>query len=515
MSRFSRFVSGVGASYIGVVANIVYSLAIVPIGLHYLGPDQFGLWMLLTQVSAYLSFIEIGVFGSAARIFIDYKDRKDSTSYSGVVASASAILVVQGILMVVVCWLLAPLVVQAFNIPSHLRELAVYLFVFFGLSIGLATCFKIFSAILYANQRIDLVVLFQATSPLLSLAIIWPLLASGYGLEALPWSFLPPVILLSAISWIACRRLGLLPPKTGLSDISPARIRELFKLGADFFLINVGTQLLEASQLMIVSRTMGLTAAATWSVSTKLFTLLYQLTAKVENTAVVFFSEMMVRSEQDKLQASFRKMYQFTGSLAVCGMFGAVAVNPYFVTAWAGADVLWPSINNWLIAALLILNLLLRCHTDFAMHTKKVGLLRFLYFFESLAFVAAALWAAPRFGFAGILLAAIVCALLFRSVYAVSRTAAYFATSRVSVAFQWVAFLGLPTLAMGLVALSTPWLVDSLHQPMSRALVAASIATVAAGALLCSIGLPANLRQAFHDQVRNFYTNRLATFFRR
>ena len=512
MSRSAKFISGLGASYVGVVANIAYSLAIVPIGLNYLGPDQFGLWMLLTQVSAYLSFIELGVFGSAARIFIDYKDRKDSASYSGAVASASAILVAQGVLIIVVCWLLAPLVVHAFNIPSHLRELAVYLFVFLGFSLGLATCFKIFSAILYANQRIDLIVLFQATSTLLGLAIIWPLLAAGYGLKALPWSFLPPVILLSAISWLACRRLGLLPPKIGLSDISWARIRELFKLGADFFLINVGTQLLEASQLMIVSRTMGLTAVATWSVSTKLFTLIYQLTAKVENTAVVFFSEMMVRGEQDKLQASFRKMYQFTGSLAVCGMLGAVAVNPYFITAWAGSDVLWPSINNWLIAALLIFNLLLRCHTDFAMHTKKVGLLRFLYFFESLAFVAAALWAAPRFGFVGILVAAIICALLFRSAYAVSRTASYFTTSRLSVAFQWVAFLALPALTMGLVALFTPLLLESLPSLVARLIAATFIVTIAAAILLCSIGLPTNLRHALHGRIRIIFQDCLSLF---
>jgi len=512
MSRSSRFVSGLSASYIGVVANIVYSLAIVPIGLHYLGPDQFGLWMLLTQVSAYLTFIELGVFGSAARIFIDYKDRKDSASYSGAVASASAILVAQGVLIIVVCWLLAPLVVHAFNIPSHLRELAVYLFGFLGFSLGLATCFKIFSAILYANQRIDLIVLFQATGPLLGLAIIWPLLAAGYGLKALPWSFLPPVILLSAISWLACRRLGLLPPKIGLSDISWARIRELFKLGADFFLINVGTQLLEASQLMIVSRTMGLTAAATWSVSTKLFTLIYQLTAKVENTSIVFFSEMMVRGEHEKLQASFRKMYQFTGSLAVCGMLWAVAVNPYFVGVWAGSDVLWPSVNNWLIAALLILNLLLRCHTDFAMHTKKVGLLRFLFFFESLAFVAAALWAAPRFGFIGILVAAIICALLFRSAYAVSRTASYFTTSRLSVAFQWVAFLVLPALTMGLVALFTPLMLESIPSLVARLIAATFIVTIAASILMCSIGLPTILRYALHDRIRIIFQDCLSPF---
>lgn len=514
MSRSKKFISGMGASYVGVVASIAYSLAIVPIGLYYLGIDQFGLWMLLSQAAGYLALIELGVFGATARILIDYKDHKDGAAYTSIVATAALILIAQGVLIAALCWLVAPGAVQVFNIPPDLQNLATYLLVFMGLSTGLATCFKIFTAILYANQRIDLVVLFQAGAPLLGLAIIWPLLADGYGLEALPWSFFPPVIVLSIASYLACRFLGLLPPAVKASDISLTKFHELFKLGLDYFLVNIGTQLLEASQLMIVSRTMGLTAAATWSVSTKLFTLLYQLTAKVENTAIAFFSEMMVRGEHEKLQASFRKMYQFTGSLAVCGMLWAVAVNPYFVGVWAGSDVLWPSVNNWLIAALLILNLLLRCHTDFAMHTKKVGLLRFLFFLESLAFIAAALWAAPRFGFVGILVAAIICALLFRSAYAVSRTASYFTTSRLSVAFQWVAFLALPALTMGLVALFTPLLVESLPSLVARLIAATFIVTIAAAILLCSIGLPTNLRHALHGRIRIIFQDCL-NFFRK
>jgi O-antigen/teichoic acid export membrane protein len=342
-------------------------------------------------------------------------------------------------------------------------------------------------------------------NPLLSLAIIWPLLAADYGLSALPWSFLPPVVLLSTVSWLACRRLGFLPAKIRLSDFRFSKFRELFKLAADFFLINIGTQLLEASQLMIVSRTMGLPAAAIWSVSTKLFTLLFQVTAKIENTAVVFFSEMIVRGEREKLQSSFRQMYQLTGGLAVCGMLGAAAVNPYFVAAWAGSEVLWPAINNWLIATLLILNLLLRCHTDFAMHTKQVGLLRFLFFFESLAFVGTALWAAPRFGFAGILLAAIVCALLFRSVYAIHRTAAYFQVPVREVAFRWLAFLALPVAAMALVATLLPALVVPLSSPIVRTLASAGLVGLAASAILFTFGLPLPVRKIIFERISMFY----------
>lgn len=505
MSRSAKFISGLGASYVGVLANIGYSMAIVPIGLYYLGIDQFGLWMLLGQAAGYLALIELGVFGSTSRILIDCKDHKDGSAYRGIVATASLILIAQGILIASLGWLFAPFVIEVFDIPSDLRDLAIYLLVFMGINTGLSTCFKIFTAILYANQRIDLVVLFQAACPLLTLAIIWPLLAAGYGLDALPWSFFPPMVFLSIVSWFACRRLGLLPLKISLSDINPPRIRELFKLGADYFLVNIGTQLLEASQLMIVSRTMGLPAAAIWSISTKLFTLLFMLTAKVENTAIVFFSEMMVRREHEKLRSHFQAMYQLTGSLAVCGMLGAVAVNPYFVLVWAGPDLLWSPINNWLIAVLLIVNLLLRCHTDLAVHTKNVGLLRFLFFSESVAFVAAALWAAPLFGFTGILVSSLLCALVFRSAYAISRTASYFAVPRRSVTLAWLAFLGMPLLVMAVVAFCIPFMVDSLPSALARALVSTTIVTIAAGAVMCSVGFPASMRPSFYEKLRVIY----------
>ena len=510
MSRSSRFISGIGASYIGLAANIAYSLAIVPIGLYYLGKDQFGLWMLLVQLATYLSVIELGMFGASARILIDYKDDKDGSAYAQVVTTTWAVLVVQAAIMAAASWLLAPLIVAVFNIPPPLHDIAIFLFGFLGFSTALATCFKVFSAILYANQRIDLVVLLTALQLILSLFVVWPLLASGFGLTSVIWSFTISTSTVSILSWLACIRLGLMPPRMRFTDVKFSTFGLLFRYGTDLLLIHVGSLLLEASQLMIVSRTMGLAATATWSVSTKLFTLLYHMTARIENTSMVFFSEMLVRGERDVLQLRFQQMYQITGSLALCGMLGAVALNPSFVTLWAGSDVLWPSINNWLIAALLIINLLLRCHMDFAIHTKKVGLFRFLFFFESLAFVGAALWAAPHFGFVGILTSSIVCALVFRSAYSISRTASYFCVPAFSVAFRWVGFLLTPSFAMTAAAITVPLIAEPLTSPITRAAVTATIILVAIILIMYTVGLPKNVRHVFHETIQTFYFTALA-----
>jgi hypothetical protein len=144
------------------------------------------------------------------------------------------------------------------------------------------------------------------------------------------------------------------------------------------------------------------------------------------------------------------------------------------------------------------------------MHTKSIGLLRFLFFFESLAFVAAALWAAPRFGFSGILIAAVICALLFRSAYAVYRTAVYFSVSSRSVAFGWLTFLGIPIAGMTLVASITPLIAAAL--PTAGTRLVSSIIVVVAAAVFLLFNMSATLhhRHLLHEHLSKFFFAKLA-----
>ena len=53
MSRFKRAIHGVASSYVQLAANAVYSLASVPIALHYLDKERFGLWALMSTLVGY------------------------------------------------------------------------------------------------------------------------------------------------------------------------------------------------------------------------------------------------------------------------------------------------------------------------------------------------------------------------------------------------------------------------------------------------------------------------------
>jgi hypothetical protein len=50
--RTYNFIRSLGAGYFAIAVNIVYTVASVPLALHYLGKEQFGLWALAQQIIA-------------------------------------------------------------------------------------------------------------------------------------------------------------------------------------------------------------------------------------------------------------------------------------------------------------------------------------------------------------------------------------------------------------------------------------------------------------------------------
>lgn len=74
MSRLKKFTHSLLSGYVALGANIFYTLASVPLVLHYLGKAEFGLWALVLQLSGYIALVDLGMAGSVSRILIDHKD---------------------------------------------------------------------------------------------------------------------------------------------------------------------------------------------------------------------------------------------------------------------------------------------------------------------------------------------------------------------------------------------------------------------------------------------------------
>jgi O-antigen/teichoic acid export membrane protein len=316
VNRLRQFTQGVASSWLATFVTVVYSVLSIPLALSFLSVDEFGLLMLLQQVASYCNLVDFGMTTATARILIDHKDQPRGAEYGAFILAGAAVCLLQAVVVVLAAWLLSPVVIRSFAIAPEYAGVAIHLLHSLGAAFAIGSALRIFNSILYANRRIDLVVLLMSLVPLLGLALMWIVLSQGLGLRGMAWVFVTPALVAGAGAAVAVFWLGLIPARGDWRRPDWAQFQEMFLLGKDMFLITVGNQVLEASQLMIITRTMGLGAAAIWSVSTKLFTLVYQLITKIEGTAIVFFSEMMVRGERSRLELRFRHIYQLTAGLS-------------------------------------------------------------------------------------------------------------------------------------------------------------------------------------------------------
>ena len=76
MSRLKRFTHALLSGYALLGVNVLFTLASVPLALHYLSTEEFGLWAVTSQIAGYIALMDFGLSAATSRILIDYKDHQ-------------------------------------------------------------------------------------------------------------------------------------------------------------------------------------------------------------------------------------------------------------------------------------------------------------------------------------------------------------------------------------------------------------------------------------------------------
>src|SRR5208337_3240341 len=139
MSRLKKFTHSLLSGYVSLGANIVYTLASVPLAFHYLGKAEFGLWALVTQIGGYITLIDLGMGGSVARILIDHKDDRYNGAYGSVIKTGVLVGAVQGGLIILAGTALSAVAGPLLHIPPEFQR--DFLWLMIGQSVLLAFSF--------------------------------------------------------------------------------------------------------------------------------------------------------------------------------------------------------------------------------------------------------------------------------------------------------------------------------------------------------------------------------------
>lgn len=334
MSRFKRFAHSLASGYVLLAANMLFTLASVPLALKYLGTEEFGLWGLATKIGGFIALVDFGLSASVARILIDHKDDRASGGYGGIVKTGLLVGLVQGALVLGVGVTLACFMGPWLEVDIQYQPALKWLLIGQCALMAISFATRIFNHLLTAHQRFDISNYAQALLFLPTIGILWFCFAHGQGVFSILWAYAATTFPAVAVNWIGCVRLKLLPRRGEWGAITWTGFKRVFAFGSDIFIFALGAQLITASQTLLLTRLIGLEAVTVWSVYTRIFDVLLQVIYRIFDYSSSALAEMIVRGEQARLALRFRQILSLSASLSVvAGTLFAVCNYP-FVQLW-------------------------------------------------------------------------------------------------------------------------------------------------------------------------------------
>jgi O-antigen/teichoic acid export membrane protein len=496
MSRLKNFSRNLATSYLQLGVNVIYSLVSVPLILHWLPKTEFGLWVLLVQIMGYMALVDLGMTAAVSRLLVDHKDERANGNYGSLLQTAALVSLAQAAIIFLLVMLAAPLLAGLMKIPAEHEKVFILLLRMQGIITAFNFLFRPFSLMLYAHQRMDVQACNDMLNLLGSLGLLVLFLTRGGGISAFIYANAIMAVCSPFFLFWNCRRLGFLPRAGEWGRISRQIFREALNYGTSVFFFNLGSQMLMASQTIVVSRALGFESAAVWSIGSKMFNLAVPLVCRPNGAALPGLYEMQARGELERLKKRFQSVVLLTASLGAFLGVSLALCNSLFVTVWTAGKINWLPLNDVLLGIWLLVISLTTTHLCFVNVTKQIGGMRYILFAEGCTFIVLASWIGCRWGTSGMILTSILCCLAFSYQYSLRRSCGFFQCRWRELALDWVRpCLNLAAVYSGLAIIV--WFATNGLPVTWRLAIHGVVAGVIGGALFLRLGFPREmLREA-------------------
>ena len=406
-SRSRLFIRSLLAGYGSVAVNILFTLLSIPLAFRYLSKEEFGLWALALQVNGYLGLIDLGMSGAVGRFLADFKDDVNGGSYGSHLVTGVFVFAAQGLIVIFLGLLMVYCIPNLFSIRAGLQHQFSNLLLVLCLISAISIFIRSLASPLWAFQRMDVVNGCASGGLLLQLLVLWLAFRQGMGVNSLVISASAPTLLsLGVYGWV-CHANHYFPRRGNWGRPQWALFKKMLSFGKDILLVSLGSQLLNATQVIIISRTLGLDAAANYSIGTKLFAMGQQLYHKVIESSGPGLTEIFVQGRIPRFIERFWDSVALTLVAAIFAAVGIAAGNNSFVQIWTHGAVSWTLVSDLLLALLLLLTSVTRNYVGLFGILKDFRKVRVLYFAEGLVFVPLAVIGAKSFGIVGVIAASL------------------------------------------------------------------------------------------------------------
>lgn len=329
-------------SLAGRAVGIVCQLCQVPLAVHALGSEAFGLWMTLTSVSFVIAFADFGVGQGTQNRLAEAYATGSGEAAAELLGSSLVFMTAMAAALMAIVWFVGPridfttlfkLSDPAVRADARAAVLATLLLCCANLPLGLA------QRLAYARQQGWAYNTAQAAGAIGALLATWAAARGHWSLTGFMVGAQLPMLAANAVL------LALLLPAGFLRRFRCRRrtVRELLGLGAYFALQQAHVTVLFALPPLVLSTVIGAAAVTPYNLAQRLFNLF----AVVQNAFMIplwpAYSDAKAREDHAWIRRTLRRSLAATLGLTILPMAaGAALAHPLFVL-WLHGGALLPT----------------------------------------------------------------------------------------------------------------------------------------------------------------------------
>jgi len=328
---------GISLSYLNIVLHAILGFLYVPILLHYIGKNEYGLYQLIGSLIAYFSIMDFGLTAAVTRFYTKYKALKDKMGMENILAISLygyAGVTVLCLIVGSICYFNLDYIFGASMSGDELAEAGqMFLLLLFNIAVSLST--MIFRAVINAHEKF-LFLKGLETIQLILQPILVVLILQKYPTAmavAVAQTFLNVALILARMYYC----FGKLHVTIKFHYWNHDLFADFRRLALSVFAVSLIDQVFWKTNQIILGIVQGTGAVAVYSIASLIYMNYMALSTAISGVYLPHITELVAkRKPVQELSALFTQIGRWQYYLLALVATGFIIFGKQFIQIWAG-----------------------------------------------------------------------------------------------------------------------------------------------------------------------------------
>lgn len=368
-SRNSKIRNNILGSFALKVCSIIIQLLFVPLTLHYLNANVYGIWLTISSVVMWIGFFDIGFSQGLKNKLTEAIAKNDIKQGKELVSTTYIVLSTIFIPLCIIFEIITPFINWShfLNVPYFYNQQLIDVMHILTLCICVQMIVSTISSVLSSYQEVAIANSFPVIGNLISVIAVYILTITTKASMlylAIAVSLSPILVMIIASLYFY---------KTSLSQVIPSifhfnikLVKNIFSLGIKFFIINIQVLVMYQSTNILISNISTPTDVTIYNIAYKYMSMMLMILNIILTPLWPAFTDAYTRCDFNWMNTTYKKLVSFYKYILL-SVIAMISVSPIVYKLWIGSRIFIPYsmtigigiyiiINSWLAIQINLIN---------------------------------------------------------------------------------------------------------------------------------------------------------------